>query len=192
MTLHSKNAPGTHRHNLYLAIICLAVLAVAFLLTVSRDLGTRRQLEAQLSEASRLADRRQALIPLMAELQKNDAAFMPGSEGLPGPSPLSESSVEEYEKVIEQMLLQCNLKQTALTPDIHSILSDKGYILIDLSARGAFSHFRDLILRIGRLPFVSGIEQFRLQRPAEKNGLEMFLKLRIQVDSAADNAHENQ
>ena len=117
---------------------------------------------------------------------------MPGDEGFPDPVPLTDASAEDYEKIIGQMLLQCDLKQTVLTPDIQSILSDKGYILVDLTARGAFSNFRDLILQIGRLPFVSGIERFRVQRPPGAGELELFLRLRIQVVSSVDSAYENQ
>jgi len=183
---------GPHRQSLYIATVCLAVLAVVFLLTVAKDLRTRQQLETQLSEASRLADRRHVLTPLIAELQKNDAAPMPGGEGFPEPLPLPDTSAEDYEKVIGQILLQCDLTQTVLTPDIQSILSDKGYILVDLTARGAFSNFRNLILRIGRLPFILGIDRFRVQQPTGAGELEMFLQLRIEVVSPVGNAYETQ
>ena len=183
---------GPDRQSLYLVAVCLAVLAAAFLLTVSKDLRTRKQLETQLSETSRLAERHQALNPLMAELKKNDAAPMPGDEGFSDPPSLSDTSAEDYEKAIGQILRQCDLKQTTLTPDIQSVLSDKNYILVDLTARGAFSKFREMLLKVGRLPFVSGIERFRVQRLAEVNELEMFLQLRIQVVSSVDSSNEDQ
>ena len=192
MTRLLKNTVGSHRQSLLLVVVCLAVLATAFVLTVVKDLQSRKQLEAQISEASRLAERRQTLAPLVTELQKNNAAPMPGDGALPAPIPLPDTSGEEYEKVIGQVLQQCNLKQTVLTPDIQSILSDGDYILVNLTVRGAFSSFRNLILQIGRLQFVSGIERFRVQRLVETNELEMFLQLRIQVASSVDGSHENQ
>ena len=192
MTRQLKNAMGPHRQNLYMIAVCLGALAALFLLTVSKDLRTRRQLEAQLSEASRSAERYQALTPLMAELQKNDAAPMPGDTGLPDPQELADAPAEDYETVIGRILRQCNLRRTLLTPNIQSVLSDRDYILVDLTAQGAFSNFRDLILQLGRLPFVSGIEHYRIQRVAEAGELEMLLQLRIQVVSSGDSFNEDQ
>ncbi len=192
MTHPSKNITGPHRQNLYLIVVCLVVLAAAFLLTISKDLRTRKQLETQLAEASELADRYQSLTPLMAELQKNDEAPMPEYEGFSDQPALPDASAEDYEAAIEKVLQQFDLKQTALVPDIQSILSDRDYILVDMTVRGAFSNFRDLILQVGRLPFISGIERFRVQRLSKANELEMFLQLRIDVVSRVDSLNEDQ
>ncbi len=192
MTHPSKNITGPHRQNLYLIVVCLVVLAAAFLLTISKDLRTRKQLETQLAEASELADRYQSLTPLMAELQKNDEAPMPEYEGFSDQLALPDASAEDYEAAIEKVLQQFDLKQTALVPDIQSILSDRDYILVDMTVRGAFSNFRDLILQVGRLPFISGIERFRVQRLSKANELEMFLQLRIDVVSRVDSLNEDQ
>ena len=192
MTRQSKNSTGVHRQSLYLIAVCLVVLGAAFLMTVSKDLRIRKQLEIRLSEASRLADRYQALAPLMAELQKDDAAPMPGYEGFPDPPSLPGTPAEGYETVIGKILRQYDLKQAVLTPDIQSILSDGDYILVGMTVRGVLSTFREVILRIGRLPFVSGVERFRVQRLSKSNELELFLQLRIEVVSRVDSANEYQ
>ena len=187
-----KKVLKPHRNSLSLAIACLLVLGLVFLLTVAKDLRNRQRLEQQLSEASSQANTRKILAPLVVEFQSADNAAMPGGNGIANPLPVSESSAKDYEKIIGRMLRQCDLKQTALVPDIQSILSDKGFIRVDLTTRGAFPDFRRLILQLGRLPFLSGIDRFRVQRLPDTAELEMFLQLRIQLVSSTEAPHENQ
>lgn len=192
MTRQLTNILGPHRKSLYLVLICLVVLGVFLTVTVIKDIGTRRRLEERISDGARQAERNVLLSPLMAELQNNDTTAVPGDADNADLGLLIESSAEDYQTVIGMLIDQCDLGPASLTPDLQSILSDTGYILVDLTARGTFSNFRRLILQLGRLPFLSGVDRFSIQPTPDAAGLELFLRLRIQVDSPTDDTDGNE
>jgi len=181
-----------HRSNLYLALACLVVLCIMFAMTVGKDILTRQRLERQLSEASQQAEISELLAPLMTELHDDANAADPESTEDTGLRPLLETDAEDYQEVIEQMIRQYNLGPATVTPDIQSILSNTGYILVNLTTRGAFSDFRRLIMQLGRLPYLSGIDRYYVQQTSDATGLELFLQLRIKISSPTGNADGNE
>lgn len=182
----------THRSSLYLVFACLVVLGITFIMTVGKDVRTRKRLEQQLSEASRQAEISEILSPLVTELQNNGEASVIGDTDEADLGPLLETDAENYHDVIEQMIRQCRLGTTTVTPDIQSILSDAGYIQVDLTTRGTFPNFRRLIIQLGRLPYLSGIDRYYVKRTSGAAELEMYLRLRINVPSQTGNVNGNE
>ncbi len=187
-----KNSLMPHRSSLYLLLACLVILGIMFSMTVGKDILTRQRLERQLSETSRQAEISELLAPLMTELHGGGNATDPGNADDTDLRPLLETDAENYQEVIEQMIRQCNLGPATVTPDIQSILSDAGHILVNLTTLGAFSDFRRLIMQLGRLPYLSGIDRYYVQRTSDAAGLELFLQLRIKIASPTGNADDNE
>lgn len=182
-----------HRSSIYLLAACIAALGLMFLMTVSKDLQSRRALEARLAEADRQAGSRELLAPLLAQLKDESKAPLPEVTGegdvvLPD----SDMSADDYQAVIGKIVRQCGLEQTSLSMNLQSILSDTGSIRVDLTARGAFPDFRRLILALVRLPFLSDIEEFRVEADTDTELPEMFLQLRLQLETPVESAHEHQ
>lgn len=182
-----------HRNTLYLLAACIVVLGLVYLLTIARDLRNLQALSAHLADASRLADTQKLLVPLVAELQDerkaSEASIADGEDAfLPG----ADMSADNYEQIIGEIVRQCGLKQTSLTPDIQSILSNTDALQVNLAVRGDFPDFRRLMLALAGIPFVSGIEDFRVEASADTGLLEMSLQLRLQVAASGEGAHERQ
>ena len=189
MTHQFKHFLATYRSSLYLVLACLVVLGIMFFMTVGKDIHTRQRLQQQLSEASRQVEINEILAPLAAELQSNGDVTVPGNADDAELQPLLETDAENYHEVIEQMIRRCSLGPATVTPDIQSILSDTGYIQADLTTRGTFSNFRRLLIQLGRLPYLSGIDRYYVQRVSDTAGMEMYLRLRIKIASPTDKAN---
>jgi hypothetical protein len=170
-------------------VICLAVVGLVFLLTVARDLQSRDALEERLSDATRRSETQRLLAPLVAKLQagKEDenAAAESGDQGSV-PLPDGELTADRYETIIGQIIRQCDLEQVSLGPDLQSVLMNTDTLRVDLTARGDFSNFRHLILTLAQLPFLSEIERFRVEQPADGDRPEMNLKLNLQLEPGAN------
>jgi DNA-binding transcriptional ArsR family regulator len=185
-----KNNLLPHRNTLYLIITCLVLLSIMFTMTVGKDILTRKRLERQLSETSRQVEISKLLAPLMTELRDDGNTADPENSENTDLSPLLGTDAENYYEVIEQIIRQCDLGPATVSPDIESVLSDAGYIQVNLTTRGTFSNFRRLIMQLGRLPYLSGIDRYHVRRAADPAGLELFLKLRIKIASPAGNTND--
>ena len=184
MAKQIRHTLAQHRTSLCLVADCLAALALMFFLTIAKDLRERQVLESDLADASRRADMQKLLAPLQAQLQGDSEASIPAIAAGVDISPSdAEISADRYESIFGRIISQCGLEQVALAPDIQSILSDTGQIQVDMTVRGAFPDLRRLMLTMARLPFLSGIETFRMNRSTDSDGLEMSLKLRLQLSS---------
>lgn len=182
-----------HRNSLYLLAACIAALGLMFLLTVAKDLRSRRTLETRLAEATRRAETRKLLAPLLAQLQDEGEAAQPAAAGQEGaPMPAGDMSADNYRTIIGEITRQCGLEQTSLSTDLQSILSEADSLRVDLAARGAFPDFRRLILALVRLPFLSDIEGFRVEASADTGLPEIFLRLRLQLEAPAEGIHGHQ
>lgn len=171
----------------------MAALMLMFFLTVFKDLRNRRALEANLEDATRQADTRELLAPLLAELQgKSETALPAAMDEDDIPLPAGDISADNYETIIGEIIRQCDLKEVSLLLDLQSILTDTEGLRLDLTAKGAFPDFRRLMLALGRLPFLSGIEGFSIEESADAGMLEIFLQLRLQLASSAEGIHEHQ
>jgi hypothetical protein len=102
------------------------------------------------------------------------------------------SDAENYQDVIEQMIRLCHLGPATVTPDIQSILSDTDHIQVALTTRGVFSDFRRLIIQLGRLPYMEGIDRYHIRQTSDAAGLEMALRLRIKKSSPAEIANDDE
>jgi hypothetical protein len=182
-----------HRSSLYLLAACTAALGLLFLLTVAKDLRDCQTLEAQLADATRQADARELLAPLLAELKAESATPLPAPLEDDGtPLAAGDLSADRYGSIIGEIIRQCGLKQVSLMTDLESILADTESLRVNLTVRGAFPDFRHLVLALGRLPFLTGIEGFYIERSADTGLLEMFLQLRLQLATPVGSVHEHQ
>jgi hypothetical protein len=182
-----------HQRSLYLLAACIAILVLMFLLTVAKDLKQRQVLEAHFADSTQRADSRELLAPLLAELQgKSDASLPAVMSEDDVPLPDGDMSADNYEAIIGEIIRQCDLEQVTLMLDLQSILTNTDGLRVDLTTRGAFPDFRRLILALGRLPFLSTIEAFRIEESADAGMLEMFLQLRLQLESSVVGGHEHQ
>jgi hypothetical protein len=185
----SENILVTHRNNIVFLVICLAALGLIFLLTTAKDFRIRRVMEERLSEATRRAETQQLLAPLLTKLQsgdREDAVPEESNDPESVPLPDGELSADRYEAIIGEIIRRCDLEQVALGPDLQSVLMNTDTLRVDLTARGNFPDLRRLILTLARLPFLTEIDRFRIEHPAEGDRLEMNLKLHLQLEPIAD------
>lgn len=193
MAEKSENILRVHRNNILFLAICLAVLGLVFLLTVAKDLRSRGLLEERLSDAIRRSETQRILSPLVARLQagkENETATAESGDQESVPLPDGELTADRYETIIGQIIRQCDLEQVSLGPDLQSVLQNTDTLRVDLTARGHFSNFRRLVLTLARLPFLSKIERFYIEQPADGDRPEMNLKLNLQFESGAGGGHE--
>lgn len=189
MAKKSENILVTHRNNIVFLVICLAALGLIFLLTTAKDFRIRRVMEERLSEATRRAETQQLLAPLLTKLQsgdREDAVPEESNDPESVPLPDGELSADRYEAIIGEIIRRCDLEQVALGPDLQSVLMNTDTLRVDLTARGNFPDLRRLILTLARLPFLTEIDRFRIEHPAEGDRLEMNLKLHLQLEPIAD------
>lgn len=195
MAQKSENILVTHRNNIIFLVICLAALGLIFLLTVAKDFRSRRVMEERLSEATRRTETQQLLAPLLAKLQSGegeDSTAVESNDPESVPLPDGELSAGRYEAIIGEIIQRCDLEQVALGPDLQSVLMNTDTLRVDLTARGYFPNFKRLILTLARLPFLSGIDQFRIEQPADSDRLEMNLKLSLQIEPAVDESDQHE
>ncbi len=179
MKARIKNIFDDHAQSIFLLLACLGLLCTLFYFTVIRGNRVQQALDQKLKEIKLQLARQQALSPLYDDLQKKYALTIPGIQTLPEKVPLSKKETGNFDIVFREMVHQCDLTLVALKPDIHSILSDEGFLNVDLTTSGEYRNFKQLLMKIGQLPFLAAIDQFRIERKAEKNPLELYLKLRL-------------
>lgn len=191
----SENILTLHRNNILFLVICLAAMGLVFFLTVGKDLRSREALEERMRDATRRVETQRLLAPLLTKLQTGegdeDAAAESGDQG-GVPLPDGELTADRYETIIGQIIRQCDLEQVSLGPDLQSVLMNTDTLLVDLTARGYFSDFRRLLLTLARLPFLSEIERFSIEQPADSDRPEMNLKLNLQLEPSEGGSHEHE
>lgn len=178
--------------NLYLVFSCIALLVVIYLFSAGRDRHAVRQLEKQISQATEQAAMQKAVLPILEKLREENHDTGTGEDVDGGIEPRTDSTADNYQPVIEELVRQCDLDLIAMTPDLASILSEEGHLLVDLEVRGEFSNLRRLILQVVRLPYLLGVDRFRVAQTSDNNGLGMLLQLRLQITPETESAHEDQ
>ncbi len=118
----------------------------------------------------------QALAPLFTELARRAQNKTPRELQTPPLEKLKRQATGDIAAVCRDIASSCDVALKNVRPEIGATNT----MMLEVVFRGDFFHFRDLLLRLGNLPYLHGIEKISVA--SIQGGREIKLKLKIAHD----------
>lgn len=169
------------RQNVFWAGLCAVAVAVLLAVAVFPRHRAVKELEAQVREAEADLERQKILAPAYRNLQERMGHMKLGSFPLPQEEKLPRGGLQGIPAMFQDMMVKSDLEPVEVMPEIGSLSEKPGLLSLTMVARGSLPGFRRLLVRLGELPFVSGVEHIRI-RSVERSK-ELMVRVSLVLDS---------
>ena len=115
----------------------------------------------------------QALIKEIRERSVKNLTF-------PERSKLDKDDISQISLIIKELSEKHGMRFGKSVPDINSMITNKGMILVDVVVEGTLSEFREFLNSLSAIPYLEDIEEIKI-RPIEKER-QFNLKIWLAVD----------
>ncbi|HDQ04165.1 MAG TPA: hypothetical protein ENN23_06300 [Deltaproteobacteria bacterium] len=155
--------------------IILILLLVVFFPLYKYNSGIAREvagLENQLLAQKELAPIYAALI----KAKENKKEHL-----LPNPkrTKLSREEATKFPEAFKQIAQKSNLRMVSITPDLSRLSDGTPFLLQSAVLRGDIADFRKMLIELGAVPYMDGIEEISMQQLA--GSVELKIKIRLAI-----------
>jgi hypothetical protein len=133
----------------------------------------------KIKDEKRMIEESGMLQPLSGSLQ-DVYGSAPPSLMVPPRVALKRSEIERIDTLFRDMADQSGMKVVSIMPDLVSG-GDSHVLLVDVSLKGDFDHFRTVLKKLGELPYVDHIEEFAIQRSGNARALDITMQISLAV-----------
>jgi hypothetical protein len=153
----------------------LCVLLLFFLLVVYPQRISLAEADLDIKKLKVRIEEQKMLYPIFQNLLKK--ARVKDTEGLPFPkkTKLTRDEILKISSIFQKITQKSNLILKEIIPDVDALISDSGYLKLNLIVKGEFSDLRNLMLQLGELPYLEHIE--RIQIRSVQDSKEISLKI---------------
>jgi len=148
-------------------LICAGGIAGVILLAIY---PYHRFLASQDEEIKKIEiriEKQGALFPLYQNLLKKVNLNKPAALPFIEKDKLDREKTMEILSLFDEMARMSNLEPVSIVPDVRSLTRDASYLSVRAYLKGDFFDFRDLLIRIGEVPYLEHIEEIRIQPEGE-------------------------
>lgn len=166
-----------HPQNLiYLVVCCGGVLAfvILFIFPNSSEIS---DLEQELDAIQLKIHEQELLNPIYRELIKQAQKEMPSNLPVPEKGKIEKRTIAELNDIFSNLAEESGVLFESAVPDADSYLDESGQLTINVSFSGDFFNFRDLLLGICKLPYLSSIDELNLKSERATKRLQLKLQL---------------
>lgn len=164
----------SQRSILYFSVSGVVILVVIFLM-IYPDYRATVLLDKNIKDLNTKIETQKMLSPLFQKLLTEIDFNVP--EGLPFPKDekLSQEKAQNIPAIIHGLADGAGLKVVEISSDLDSTLDGSGVLKISVVMRGDFMKFRDLLMALGKLPYLERIERIKIE--SIEGAKEISLKL---------------
>jgi hypothetical protein len=127
-------------------------------------------------------DRQKVLFPVHRDIVGKMQAGGPEVLTFPTKIRLSEDKIEGIPVIFAEIARKCNLEVVSVIPDVISLDSDSGLLLVNAFVKGDFFNFRKFLTELGRVSCLEHIERVHIQRTTEGKELKVKMWLALSLD----------
>ena len=165
------------KSTLYLAVCTCGVLAfIALLIYPSQR--SLDQLDREIIQYQEQLEKQKILFPVYQEFFKQ--LKLPDTKALPFPeeTQLSKELIGEVPVIFAEMARKNNLEADVI-PDVNSIPTGAGILLVNATVQGNFFDFRNFLVELGGTPYLRHIEEIQVKAMPEFKQFSLKLWLAL-------------
>jgi hypothetical protein len=117
------------------------------------------------------------LSPIFEDLSKKAQFQNPGSLPFPAPEKLSRNDTDKILPIIREIADANGFTLLDFDTDIESLMTESDMLEMSMNLIGEFGRLRDLLLDLGRLPFLEHIEVIKISSFDGKNKINLTIWL---------------
>jgi Tfp pilus assembly protein PilO len=154
--------PELHPRSITFLISCaVGVLAIGLLGLYPNHLALK-EMDSEIETLDLRIQEQQTLSPVLKKLIVK--AKPANTMGLT--TPLKQTAirmgVDEITKLLNELADRSQLEIEQVTPDESSLAQESRYLIMNLAAKGDYFNFRNLLIELGKLPFLNDINNFEI------------------------------
>jgi len=81
----------------------------------------------------------------------------------PGKGRLSRDKIDEVPSIFGEIAQKSGLEAVSISPDVKSIATNSGVLLLNAALKGDFFDFRKFLIELGKIAYLEHIEQIQIQ-----------------------------
>lgn len=130
---------------------------------------TSNELDFKLAEMQTKIEKQKILAPVYKNLLEKAQLKQPEEFTELVKEKLSKSDTKKISYTIKKIAAETNMTMTAFKPDVESLISDSGYLLINIGLTGDYINFHGFLFQLCRLPALEQIENIEIRSIVETN-----------------------
>ena len=124
---------------------------------------------------------------LSEKLQAIDSKILPS----PSKSKLPKDKTDKTSSIFGEIAQKSELEAVSITPDVKSIISGSGPLLINTVLKGDFFDFQKFLIELGGIPYLEYIEQIQIQALPGSREFRLKIWLALSEVSEKNNLSNN-
>lgn len=122
-------------------------------------------------------ERQQKLFPVFVSLLKTAREKSPDLLPLPEATKLSRGKTDQATGMLRDLAAESNLQVETISPDMQTILKGSKFLKVRAVFSGDIKEFRDLLVKLGGVPYLQHIDNLKLQTMEASHQLRFSLTL---------------
>ena len=133
--------------------------------------------EREIEQVEFELERQQKLFPIFVKLLKASREKSPELLPLPETTKLSRGNTDLATVMLRELAADSNLRVENIVPDMQTILKGSKYLKVRAVFSGGMDEFRDLLMKLGSVPYLQHVDDFKLQTMEASHQLRFGLTL---------------
>ena len=133
--------------------------------------------EREIEQVEFELERQQKLFPIFVKLLKASREKSPELLPLPETTKLSRGNTDQATVMLRELAADSNLKVENIVPDMQTILKGSKFLKVRAVFSGDMDDFRDLLVKLGGVPYLQHTDNFKLQTMEASHQLRFGLTL---------------
>ena len=171
-----KNMMIPKRTLIYMAVCLFGILITVFIGIIPNWFSNMR-LDRKISELQLKLEEQKQIYPVYELLKNNDHQKSSMVLPFPAKNKLLRESVESFPGILKTISREAGMDALSISPDINLLSSGSKFLIVDAVIRGDFFDFRNLLIGLGKVPYLDSVEEIRIQR--KRDFMEFKLKIRL-------------
>jgi hypothetical protein len=144
-------------------VICLAGIVAFILLVIVPQNQTRKSLDHEIARLANRIEEQKILSPLFKDLTTKAQFKVPADLPFPDRQKLSKEDARQFSFTIQKVIQQNKFTVENITPDVNTLMDGSGFLKLSLVAVGDFYQFRDVMLQLSEIPYLTHIETLKIE-----------------------------
>ncbi|MFC1884013.1 hypothetical protein ACFL2O_04515 [Thermodesulfobacteriota bacterium] len=160
-------------------VICAGGIVAFIFLAIYPSQKSLTRLDKEIARIESQIEEQRILFPIAQELfsqvMKEETFALP----FPDTKKLERDKLETVPSLLEDLASKSGLDIISIVPDVRSLTEYPGHLSITAVVKGKFSELRELVVKMGSLPYLEHVEEMSI---SPKEGVrEFILKIWIAV-----------
>ncbi len=168
----SKRIPSDSLRYLLVCVIGITAFVAIAIYPSSKSIS---RLETKINELQYRIEKRKTLYPLYSELKKRLESSERPNLTLPEPKPYPRNGIDSISSAFEPLVEGLAASLEDVTPDVRALAVDSSALPVRIVLKGHLSSFQEFLTRLGSVPFVTHVEEVRIEQIP--GGREMEVKV---------------